>query len=125
LIVQTTGRLYFANAQRVADKILALVSEARPGVALLDCRAVPDIEYTALKGLIELEASLSDAGVELWLASLNPAALDVIQRSPLAGRLGRERMHFNAETAVRHYQQSRRDLTGSAAGGVPQADPIV
>ena len=49
LILRPEGRLFFANAQRVAEKIRPLVEPAKPAVVLLDCRAVLDIEYTALK----------------------------------------------------------------------------
>lgn len=108
LLVRTEGRIYFANAQRLVDKLMALVARERPKVLVLDCRAVPDIEYTALKSLIELEASLSETGVELWLASLNPAALAVIQRVPFGERLGRARMHFNLALAVGKYREGNR-----------------
>lgn len=103
LIVRTEGRIYFANAQRVVDKVVALVAAHAPKVVLLDCSAVPDIEYTALKSLIDLEASLRESGIELWLAALNPAALAVIQRVPLGAELGRSRMHFNVPLAVAAY----------------------
>jgi high affinity sulfate transporter 1 len=116
LILRTTGRLYFANAQRVADKLLALVAETRPRVVLFDCRAVPDIEYTALRSLTDLEATLGETGVELWLSSLNPAALDIIRRTPLADRLGRDRMHFNLQMAVAKYEEMSRDDGGRPAG---------
>ena len=50
---------------------------------VLDLSAVPDIEYTGLKSLTELEASLEQSGIVLAFAAINPAALGVIQRSPL------------------------------------------
>ena len=53
LILRIEGRLFFANAQRVGDKMRPLVEQAKPSVVLLDCSAVFDIEYTALKMLIE------------------------------------------------------------------------
>jgi sulfate permease, SulP family len=43
----------------------------------------------------------------LWLARLNPAALEVVQRSPLGPRLGRERMFFNVNRAVEAYLAQR------------------
>ena len=55
LIVRMEGRLFFADAQRVRDKIWQLVEQAKPRVVVLDCRALLDIEYTALKMLIEGE----------------------------------------------------------------------
>jgi len=107
LILRTEGRIYFANAQRIMDKMAPLVRDARPAVVLLDCGAVPDIEFTALKMLVEAEERLRGAGIQLWLARLNPAALDVVQRSPLGPLLGRERMFFNVHQAVEKYLSSR------------------
>jgi MFS superfamily sulfate permease-like transporter len=104
LIVRVEGRMFFINAERVADRLRPLIDEARPRVLLIDCRAIIDIEYTALKMLTDAEASLGAGGVELWLAGLNPAALEMIRRSPLGDRLGRGRMFVNLEAAVHEYE---------------------
>jgi hypothetical protein len=39
----------------------------------------------------------------VWLAALNPRALDVVRRSPLGKRLGNERMFAAVEEAVEAY----------------------
>jgi sulfate permease, SulP family len=111
LIVRIEGRAFFLNAQRIGDKISHAVESAKPTVLLLDGRALIDIEYTALKMLIEAEEKLRHQGITLWLSSLNPAALKVVQQSSLGERLGRARMFFNVQTAVRYYEQM---LTGSS-----------
>lgn len=105
LILRTGGRLFFANAQRVADKMRPLVEAARPSVVVLDCSALIDIEYTAVKMLIEAEERLRQEGIAVRLAALNPEVLAVVQRSKLGETLGRERMFFNLETAVRRFEQ--------------------
>jgi high affinity sulfate transporter 1 len=104
LILRIEGRLFFANAQRIADKVRPLVDAARPAVLALDLSAVIDIEYTALKMLDESEARLREDGVAVWLVALNPDVLSAVQRSGLGERLGRERMFFNLETAVQRYE---------------------
>jgi sulfate permease, SulP family len=81
-----------------------LVNEAHPAVVALDMSGVPDLEYTALKSLIEGEKRQRDLGTLLWLIGLNPKVLQVVQRSPLGTILGRERMHFSLELAVAKYQ---------------------
>ncbi|TMQ70312.1 MAG: SulP family inorganic anion transporter [Candidatus Eisenbacteria bacterium] len=103
LLVRIEGRVFFANADRIGHKLRPLVEEARPRVVALDLRAVPDLEYTALKMLSDAEEREREHGVELWLVGLNPEVLTVVQRSPLGARLGRERMHMNLETAVAKY----------------------
>ena len=100
LVLRPEGRIYFANAQRVVDRIVARLQETGAGVLVLDMSAVPDIEYTGLKALGDLEASLQGSGCQLVLASLSPAALAVIQRAALGARLGRQRMFFTVPQAV-------------------------
>ncbi len=105
LIVRVEGRIFFANAQRVFDRVRPLVEQARPSVLVLHCRAITDIEYTAVKMLGEAEERLRAEGIELWLTSLNPEALAMIRRSKLGERLGRERMLFNLEAAVAKFER--------------------
>jgi hypothetical protein len=57
--------------------------------------------------LIEAEEKLRRQGVTLWLASLNPEVLKVVMQSPLGETLGRERMFFNLQSAVQHYEQTQ------------------
>jgi high affinity sulfate transporter 1 len=103
LILRPEGRMFFVNAERLAEKIRPLVEAATPRVVALDLSAVFDLEYTALKMLTEAEKRHRERGVLLWLVGLNPDVLAMVQRSPLGGVLGRERMHFNLEAAVAKY----------------------
>ncbi|MCA9874761.1 MAG: sulfate permease [Anaerolineales bacterium] len=103
LLVRTEGRLFFANISRVIDRLWVLIHQDTPQVVLLDCDAIPDIEYTALKSLIDFEEQLQNAGIVLWLAKLNPEALYMIRHSSLAKKLGDERMYVNCEQAVEAY----------------------
>ena len=67
--------------------------------------------------LIEGERQLRERGVTLWLSALNPEALEMIRRTPLADSLGRERMFFTIEDAVAAYER-RADGKGKK---VPEA----
>ena len=104
LIARPEGRVYFGNAEKVLEKVHALALVAKPQVLLLDGSAIPGLEYTSLKMLVEGEERMRAAGVELWLAALNPEALDLVRRTPLAERLGRERMYFTVEQAVAAFE---------------------
>jgi sulfate permease, SulP family len=103
LMIQLEGRVFFANAERIGEKIKALADESKPRVVALDLSGVPDLEYTALRMLIDAEKRERERGVSVWLVGLNPEVLSVIQRSSLGNALGRERMHFNLELAVAKY----------------------
>src|SRR5262249_46488091 len=57
LITKIEGPVFFANAGRIGDKIWSLADEAKPKpkVVAVDLSGVTDLEYTALKMLIEAE----------------------------------------------------------------------
>ena len=101
LILRPEGRLYFANAQNVADRIRALIAEHKPRVVALDFSRVPDIEYSALQMVQE---AARRTGVTFWLVGLNPSVLDMVRRAGLDRELGAERLLFNTRTAIERYK---------------------
>jgi anti-anti-sigma regulatory factor len=102
-MVRPEGRIFFANAQWVGDQIAHLAEAASPRVLAVDFSAVSDIEYSALKMLIEGEERLRERGILLWLVALNPEALGMIQRSSLGETLGLERLIVNLPIAIERY----------------------
>jgi high affinity sulfate transporter 1 len=104
LLMRTEGRIYFANAPQVREKMMELIKREQPRVIAFDCSAIPDVEYTALKHLTELEERFRKEGITLWLAALNPEPLRTIQRSALGDTLGHERMFVTLEQAVEAFQ---------------------
>jgi sulfate permease, SulP family len=103
LLLRLEGRVFFANAGHIREKMKPLLDEAKPKVLGLDLSGVMDLEYTALKMLIEAEKRGRERGTSLWLVGLNPDVLAMVQRSSLGEVLGREQMHFNLEVAVAKY----------------------
>ena len=77
-MLRLAGRLFFANAERIGDKIRPLIEEAKPRVLALDLSGVFDIEYTALKMLTEAEERQRERGVTLWLVGLTPEVLAMV-----------------------------------------------
>jgi hypothetical protein len=67
---------------------------------------VPDIEYSALQMLAQGERRMTEEGITVWLAALNPNVLECIRSSGLADRLSQERLLFNARAVIRKYQES-------------------
>lgn len=104
LILRTEGRMNFASAPQVGERMWALVREKQPRVVVLECSAMPDIEYTALRAMAAAEKKLRGEGISLWVSALNPEALKVVERSPLGQALGHERMFFNLREAVRAFE---------------------
>ena len=114
VILRTEGRMTFVSAPHVRTRLMALVKQAQPRVVILECSAIPDFEYTALVALAGAQERLREAGIALWLCSLNPQALEIIRRSRLNDAMGTERMFVNLPQAVQAYQmgQSARDERG-------------
>lgn len=101
LILRPEGRLYFANAQNVADRIRALIAEHKPRIVAHDLSRVPDIEYSALQMLRDGARRTS---MTFWLVGLNPDVLNRVWRAGLDQELGPDRLLFNARTAIERYK---------------------
>ena len=74
----------FASVPRARER-LRTGRAAHPKVVILECSAIPDVEYTALQDFTGAEEKLREGGIALWLTALNPEALKVVTRSPLGG----------------------------------------
>jgi sulfate permease, SulP family len=112
LLLRLEGRVFFANAERLAEKMRQLIDEEKPRIVIIDLGAVHDLEYTALKALGEGEKRYRERGVSLWLVGLNPGVLQMVQRSNLGRALGREAMHFSLEVAVKKYSSMSETSIG-------------
>jgi anti-anti-sigma factor len=123
LIIRPEGRLFFVNAQVVAERINALVEQHQPRVVALDFSRVPDLEYSALQMLVEGEKRFSERGIEVWLVGMNPGVLETAQHAGLYDKLGRERMLFNARMAIERYQAMQAAPGGTIAEAAQR--PIV
>ncbi len=100
LMLRPVGRLFFANAQRVGEKLRLLIDEAQPRVVALDLSGVFDVEYTVLKVLAEGEARMKERGISVWLVGLTPDVLTAVRRSPFGQAVGERRMFFNLDQVV-------------------------
>jgi sulfate permease, SulP family len=118
LILRPEGRLFFANAQSVADQVSELVAQYKPRVVALDMSRVPDLEYSALQMLVEGDKRAAERGAVFWLVALNPGVLEVVRNAGFDRQLGPERLLFNARAAIERYQA----MQASAGGTSPPAE---
>ena len=109
LLLRIEGRLFFANAQRIADLIWAQQQRAGSQVLAIDCSAVIDVEYTAIKVLEQMDDKLRRNGCELWLAGMTRGVFDVIERSGIGAQIGHQRMFLNLQAAVETYERRSGD----------------
>jgi MFS superfamily sulfate permease-like transporter len=104
LMIRTEGMVHFANVGRISNQMWPLIDQFKPRVLLIDCSAILDFEYSALEAFTDAEKRLQQSGITLWVAALNPEALEIVRRSTLGTALGRQRMYFNLEQAVQDFQ---------------------
>jgi high affinity sulfate transporter 1 len=116
LLLRPAGGIYFGNAPRLGQEIRALVRRHQPKVLVLDFSAVPNLEFTALRMLTEGEENLRRDATVLWLTALNPDVLEVVQRSELWRRMGRERLFFTLEQAVARFQREEAGVPDRESG---------
>lgn len=103
LLLRPEGPIFFANAAHLAHKIEPLIRQTQPKVVAVDASGVLDMEYTALKMLVQVTNKQLQNGIQLWLVGMTPGVWAIVQRSPLGQILSREAMHANLEIAVRKY----------------------
>ncbi len=120
LMVRPEGRLFFANAQQVGDRVRELVANNKPSVLVIDLSRVFDIEYSALQMMVDGERRFAEEGVAIWLAGLNPDVLDYIRRSGFADRVGKDRMFLSAQAALRRYLNTSAPLPTMVAKATPK-----
>jgi sulfate permease, SulP family len=74
VVYRFAASLYYANANRLNQEILALVDEVEPKVRwlVLDAGAVSDIDYSGGETLKQVHSELASRGVRLAIADVTP-----------------------------------------------------
>jgi len=105
LIFRPDGMLFFANANRVRNRVLELVQEKRSGLraVLINLEASPDIDLTSLEMLEQLRSELQSSEITLYLARASDRTRDLLDRSGFTARLGDARLFLRVDAAVSAY----------------------
>ncbi|MDP3966667.1 MAG: solute carrier family 26 protein [Nocardioides sp.] len=100
LLLRVDAPLFFANAQNVSDRVLALVAQ-RPAVrfVVLDASAVTDVDADGAHTLHELDRRLADSDIALHLTTVRGPVRDLLVRSGDWSALS-ERSHADIPAAV-------------------------
>lgn len=102
LVLRIDSGLYTANVRANTREISRRVGEMQPSTLVLDCSRISQVTTTVMRNLVDLDKELSDAGTEVYYASLPQRNLATVRRTAL----GREyestgRVFANVEDAVR------------------------
>lgn len=89
IIYRFTHSMYYANAQRMSDEVLRLVTRADPPLRIfcIEISAVDDIDFTAAQALRDLHRALSSRGIHLRFVAVmaDPESLSQGQVRTLFG----------------------------------------
>jgi len=102
LIFRPNAILFFANANRIHNRLRSLVKQAGPSLRalLLNLEVCPEIDVTSLDMLSELRNELQEAGIELYLAQVADPVRDLLKRSGFLEQLGEGAIFPGVNAAV-------------------------
>ena len=103
--------LFYANASRFADEIMALVGPSPTSVRwlIVDAEAITDIDYSAARVLEELKKYLAKAGVEFGVARLQGNSRADFERHHLNEVVGPSWIFNRLHDALNAYTPPRGD----------------
>ena len=101
LIFRPNGVIFFANANRIHNRIRDVVQSAGTSLAaiILNLEASPEIDVTGLEMLILLRAELQASGIDLYFARITDPVRDLFLRSEFLSQ-DNERLFRGVHSAV-------------------------
>jgi MFS superfamily sulfate permease-like transporter len=105
LIVHPVGRIYFANVERVHNRIQELINAAPSPVQilLLDASSISDLEFTVLENLSNFTQEMKSQEIKMWIAGFNPTPLEMVQRFTSMEHKRSIDLYTNVDEAVKTY----------------------
>ncbi len=100
LIYRFDASLFFANAPRLRDEILALVDDDDIHTVIIDMESVDDIDSTGAQVLSELLDELDRRGAGLELARVRTEIRDELDVAEVESRLAGGTIHLRVNDAV-------------------------
>jgi SulP family sulfate permease len=102
--------LFFANAQLLADDVLAAVADvAAPAPVrwvVIDAESIGDVDSTGAAMLGDLDDDLRGRGITLALARLKAPVAAYLSRAGVMEKIGVERVHLEVDGAVSAFRAS-------------------
>jgi len=123
LIFRPNGVLFFANANRVRNRLRELVNIDRPSLqaVLLNMEACPETDVTSLEMLEQLRQELAQSGIDLRFARVTDSVRDLLTRSGFLDRLGKNRVFTGVNSAVEEFLAGAESATQERGIELPKA----
>jgi SulP family sulfate permease len=109
LVYRFDAPVFFANAGRLRDGVLAALDEADEPVqhVLLDAELVYDIDSTGAQVVMELLDTLDDRGITMSMARVRTEIRDELDAAGITSRLAEPGIHLEVDDGVAAYRSSR------------------
>jgi high affinity sulfate transporter 1 len=121
LIFRPNGVLFFANANRVRNRLRELVRRAGTiRAVLLNLEASPEVDVTSLEMLEQLRSEFQESGINLYFARVSDRARDLFERSGFLERLGQNRVFPGVDIAVNAFLESAQPPAEASAAVLGQ-----
>lgn len=114
LMVRPDVQFFFANNTTFRNRVRDLLRtiELSPRAVLIDLEASARLDIDSIEMLTDLQTELKAKGIELLLANLRAPVRDVLQRSGLIERIGKQHIYPSVEEGVQAFQDgSSREST--------------
>ena len=102
-VIRVDGSLYFASAGYLEDKVMEKLAR-KPDLrfVIIDAEGINRIDATGEEMLRQLMGSLEENSIELLFSRMKRPVFEVLERSGLVARLGRERFFPRTERALEY-----------------------
>jgi SulP family sulfate permease len=120
VIYRFDGPLFFANAQLLADDIVATTADgAAPEPVhwvVIDAETIGDVDSTGAGTLADLADALRGRGITLALARVKSAVAEYLTRAGVMDKVGADHVFLEVDDAVAAFEASRIEA------GAPEAE---
>jgi len=120
VVYRFSSGLYYANANRFNEEILAIVdgadATAPVRAVLLEGSAVVDVDYSGGLTIKQVVSELHDRGARLFVAQVSDDVRAELDRFGITDQIGADAYFDTVGDAVRAHQAASEPTGGSAAG---------
>jgi high affinity sulfate transporter 1 len=112
VIIRFDGPLYFATANALRDKVRAVTTDVAPPVTmvLIDMEGVDYLDLEGADMLNEITKDMKGVGVEIHLARMKHAVMEMLEKDGVDQIIGRDHIHNKVVEAVQLLTQKEKPV---------------
>jgi MFS superfamily sulfate permease-like transporter len=108
LVYRFGAGIFYANAARLSDEVLGLVTVASPPRwFVIFSASIDDIDYTGGEVLVELADQLAERGIQLAFADMRSRVRHQLDLFGVTAKIGEEHVYASVEDAMAAFRASR------------------